>query len=100
MWIWQSKSVFLSKTKGSSDLFPRLLFGIGQSWSFLRETVAVTSKVALGRLKSNPGTRELVSRFYRAVRENGISRLAGKMHRCIHDDRRFFGSQPGLMYKE
>lgn len=61
------------KNKGKFGPISKALIGVGQSWSFLKETVSVTSKVALGRLKSNPGTRELVSRFYKAVREKEVS---------------------------
>lgn len=57
--------------KGRLGFISKALSGIGQGFSFINGTVKVISKVAIGRLKRNPGTRELVARFYDSVR-NGL----------------------------
>jgi predicted dehydrogenase len=64
------------KNKGKFGPISKALIGIGQSWDFLKETVNVTSQVVLGKIKQNPGTIELVTRFYKAVREHAQSPIS------------------------
>lgn len=57
--------------KGRLGFISKALGGIGYGLSFISGTVGVICKVAFGRLKRNPGTRELVARFYDSIR-NGL----------------------------
>jgi len=55
------------------SIVSKLFGGIGQGTSLIAGTVSVLCRVVTGRLKPNPGTRELVARFYHAVRTQGQS---------------------------
>ena len=44
--------------------------GFGQGLSFINGTISVMYDVVTRRMKSNPGTRELISRFYNSVRND------------------------------
>lgn len=56
--------------KGRLGLISKALSGIGQGFSFINGTLSVIYKVATKKMKRNPGVRELVARFYQAVRNN------------------------------
>lgn len=56
--------------KGRLGFISKALSGIGQGLSFIKGTLSVICKVATKKLKTNPGTRELVARFYQAIRGN------------------------------
>lgn len=56
--------------KGRLGFISKALSGIGQGFSFISGTLCVIYKVATKKLKTNPGTRELVARFYEAVRSD------------------------------
>lgn len=58
------------------NIVSKLFGGIGQGMSLTAGTISVLCRVAIGRLKPNPGTRELVARFYRAVRSQGESPIS------------------------
>jgi predicted dehydrogenase len=45
--------------------------GIGQGFSYIIATMGVISKVLVGKMKTNPGTRGVIEKFYDAVR-NGL----------------------------
>src|SRR5208283_938057 len=64
---WQT---FVSKYhKGKFGPLSKKFGGIGKGLSLIKSTLGIIYKVATKRIKSNPGTRELVVRFYQAVRE-------------------------------
>jgi predicted dehydrogenase len=68
---WQ---IFVSKYhKGKLGPLSKKFGGIGKGFSIIKSTLGVIYKVATKQMKSNPGTRELVVRFYQAVREQGVS---------------------------
>jgi len=56
--------------KGRLGFISKAFGGIGQGFSFISGTLGIIFRVATKKLKSNPGTREVVSRFYKAVRHN------------------------------
>jgi predicted dehydrogenase len=56
--------------KGRLGFISKALSGFSQGFSLINGTLSVICKVATKRMKKNPGTRELVARFYRAVRNN------------------------------
>jgi predicted dehydrogenase len=59
--------------RGKLSVLSKVFGGIGQGWALIVGTIGVTCRVLLGRLKRNPGTRELVRRFYLAARSGGQS---------------------------
>lgn len=63
--------ITVRKTRAKLGFVSKAFGGIGQGWSLIVGTLSVIARVATKRLKRNPGTRELVARFYQAVRENG-----------------------------
>ncbi len=56
--------------KGRLGFLSKALSGFVRGISFINGTTSVILKVATGKMKKNPGTRELVARFYHAVRNN------------------------------
>jgi len=44
--------------------------GIGQGFSYIGATLGVMYKILAGKMKTNPGTRRLVGKFYDAVRND------------------------------
>ena len=56
--------------KGRLGFISKALSGLGQGCSYIKETMGVIWRVGTGRLKRNPGTRELVARFYDSVRKD------------------------------
>lgn len=65
--------------KGRLGFISKALSGFGYGFSFIRGTADVICKVGFGKLKRNPGTRELVARFYDSVR-NGLPSPVGKQN--------------------
>jgi len=59
--------------RGKLSVLSKVFGGIGQGWALIAGTIGVTCRVLIGKLKRNPGTRELVRRFYEAVRTDGPS---------------------------
>lgn len=67
-----SRQIMVSKYhKGKFGPLSKKFGGIGLGISFIRSTFGVIYKIATGKMKSNPGTRELVVRFYQAIRNGG-----------------------------
>lgn len=62
--------------RGKLTVLSKVFGGIGQGWALIAGTIGVTCRVLIGRLKRNPGTRELVWRFYSAVRSGNQSPIA------------------------
>lgn len=44
--------------------------GVGQGFSYIGATLGVISKVLAGKMKTNPGTRRVIEKFYDAVRND------------------------------
>ncbi len=44
--------------------------GVGQGFSYIGATLGVMSKVLLGKMRTNPGTRGVIEKFYDAVRND------------------------------
>ncbi len=63
--------ITVRRTRAKLGFVSKAFGGIGQGWSLIVGTLSVIARVATKRLKRNPGTRELVARFYQAVREDG-----------------------------
>ncbi len=57
--------------KGRLGFISKAFSGISQGVSFIKGTLSVVYKVASKKMKRNPGTRNLVEQFYKAVR-NGL----------------------------
>jgi predicted dehydrogenase len=56
--------------KGRLGFISKALSGIREGSSFINGTLNVIFKVAIKKLKRNPGTINLVTRFYQSVRDN------------------------------
>lgn len=56
--------------KGRLGFVSKAFSGIGQGFSFINGTLGVIYKVATKKLRSNPGARGLVARFYKAIRND------------------------------
>jgi len=66
----RSQLVIVKSHKGRLAFLSKAFGGIGQGLSIIKGTIGVILKVATGKMKSNPGTRELVARFYNSVCNN------------------------------
>jgi len=71
LYVDLGRQLMIAKShKGRLGFISKAFGGIGQGFSFINGTLGVIYKVATKKLKRNPGTRDLVAQFYKAVRND------------------------------
>ncbi len=70
VYIDLSKQLTIVQKKGKFGFISKAIGGIGIGLQFIFGTLSVIFRIATKKLKSNPGTHEIVRQFYCCLREN------------------------------